>query len=660
MVRVTKALISRLVANPASEAAKLSDDDLAAVLAKANHSYYNEDIPLFTDDLFDLLKDALTARAPSHAFLRAVGAEIAVDDKRKETLPYHMGSLDKIKTDEKIISKFKSKHPGEYLISDKLDGNSGLYYLKNKEAKLFTRGDGKVGQNVSNLLGHLSGIPANIASKHKDELAVRGEVILSRKAFEKVKHKGANARNMVAGMLNAKKPDPEIAKLAEFVAYEVIEPKLEPKDQMELLEKLGFRVVQYQLFNEAKLSSDNLSEFLVDRRERGAYEIDGIVVMHNKVHRRQTDGNPTYAFAFKSVHTMAKAEVIVTGVEWNLSKDGYLVPTVNFNGVSLGGVNIKKATGFNGKFIQDNKIGPGSRILIMRAGDVIPHIVEALSASATGKGQMPEHSFLWSKSGVDIMLTEDNKRDNEELRLKNLENFVKKIDVPGLGPGNVKKMFEAGFDTPRKMFEASVSDLLKVDGFKDKTAQKIRDALQERRYNLTCLQVMDASNAMGRGLAGKKLEMILDAFPQVLENRYVPTIDELVKVKGVEKTTATLFAKNLPAFFAFVDDNKIKCTVETAKRAAMAAAEPSADAVPEPAGVSFAGEKVVFTGFRNKDLEAYLVARGADVSGSVSKKTTLVLCKDIDDDSGKMEKAREFGVKIVQVDEFIKNNKIKV
>lgn len=652
---LNKANIKKLQANPVEFLKNLSEDDIATILQKANHSYYNEKDPIFSDNLFDMIKEYLEDKNPNHPILKTVGAAVILDN-RKEELPYYMGSLDKIKGEEKVLEKFKKEYKDSYIVSDKLDGNSAMFYIKNgqpQQPQLYSRGDGTIGQNISNILPLIQNIPDLI--KEKTELAVRGECIISRESFEKIKHKGKNGRNMVAGVLNAKIPDMEVARATEFVAYELIEPKMSPEEQMKYMKKLGFKVVDYQVLSEAKLTNEKLSDILTDRRQNSPYEIDGIVVMHNKLHRRVNKENPPYGFAFKSLHTMAKAEVIVANVEWNLSKDGLLVPVINFAPINLNGVTIRRAHGFNGKFIKDNKIGPGSKLVIIRSGDVIPYIQEILSVSETGDPQMPTMDYVWSKTGVDIMITNENKKDNEELKFKNFENFFKKIDIVGLGPGNMKKMFDKGFNTAKKVFDASVSDLLTVDGFKDKLAIKIHDALHERLKTLDCLTIMDASNVMGRGLGSKKLDLILKEFPAILNNRYVPTITELISLKGIEKTTADLFTENLPAFFKFIDDNELDCMI-TIKGPAVQ--EPADLAAAAPLGPSFVGEKIVFTGVRNKELEKYIIEHGGEVVGSISKNTTLVICKDSNEDSSKIKKAKELNIKLIEINEFIKKYKI--
>lgn len=643
MVAINKAFLTRLKKDPLAVLQSMSVDDVALLIQKANHEYYNK-APLFSDELFDIVKEYLEEKAPTHPILRNIGAAVASDDARKEELPYVMASLEKIKTDEKVLAKWvASDHTGPYVLSDKLDGISALLHWKGCTLKMYTRGDGKVGQNISHLLTLIRGIPQ---FRGHVEYAVRGELIMSKADFEKVKDKGANARNMVAGLVNAKTPDLTLVQLVQFVAYEVVHPKLKPSEQFAQLHASGFKVADHTLIPK-DLSVDKLSDQLVKRRRDGEFEIDGIVVANDAIYKR-TSGNPTYAFAFKSIHTMEQAEVLVTDVEWNLSKDGYLIPVVNFGGVRLDGVVIKRATGFNGKYIKDNKIGPGAKLVIIRSGQVIPYVKEVLKPS---EPQMPEVPYVWSKSGVDIMLAKDQAGESTEVMKKNLENLFSKLDVAGMGPGTVKKLFDAGLTTPRAIFKATKADLLKADGIKDKSAEKIRTALDEALAALDCLKLMDASNVFGRGIGLKKLEAIVKTCPGILETREMPSMEELLAIKGIEKTTAEQFLTHLGSFFKFADDNDFKC-------ASAVATKINKPVIGSPVPNVFAGMKIIFTGFRDKALEEFIVNRGGSITTSVSKNTSIVVCKDLDEDSGKMNKARDLGLKIMSVEEFKKTYKV--
>ena len=357
MANITKTLLNKLKKNPSDVLKTLTEDDIAKIIQKANYAYYNSNEPLMSDNLYDLIREHLESINPNHPVLKAVGNR--VDHGKKEQLPYFLGSLDKIKSDEKLVDKFKKDYPGTYIMSDKLDGNSALLYISGNEVKLLSRGDGREGQNISHLLPIIQNkfnIDNAFKSKEK-EISVRGELIISRSDFEKVKDKFANARNLVAGLVNSKIPDTNIAKLVQFVAYELIAPKAEPEKQFDFMECLGFKTAEHYKKTQDTLNLNTLSEFLLKRRNESEFEVDGIVVAHNAIHNR-IKGNPSHAFAFKSVLTMQKAEVTVSSVEWNMSKDGYFVPVIIFNPVSLAGVTIRRANGFNGKYILDNKIGP--------------------------------------------------------------------------------------------------------------------------------------------------------------------------------------------------------------------------------------------------------------------------------------------------------------
>jgi len=633
-MRVSKPFLKKLSANPESVLKTLKNEDIAKIIQEANYHYCNTSTPILTDKVYDIVFDHLKQIDPNHPVLKQVGSCVAVHDMRKEKLPYYMGSLDKIKNNDPVgLDKFKQKYPGNYVISDKLDGNSALLVVDDNGVKLYTRGDGKVGQNITGILNYIKGIPTKLKN-----MAVRGELIISREDFEKVKHKGANARNMVAGVINAKIPDMEILQLVQFMAYEQIHPDTYSIDQqLKNLKCAGFRTVYHQIVSDFTESS--LSEILVDRRKNSPFEVDGIVLFHVSLHKRKTGDNPDYAFAFKSLQTMEKVDVIVSEVEWNITKDGYMIPVIKFPPVPLNGVTIQRSHGFNGKYIKDNKIGPGSRLTIMRSGDVIPYVSEVLSPATSGSGQMPDITYGWSASGVDIVAKGDEAIS--QTKLKSLEYFFDKIDVKGVSAGNIKKLFDSGLTSVKAIFEASIDDLKRVEGFKEKMAQKVFDALKERYVTLenNCVLLMDASNMLGRGMGSKKIELIVNSFPNILSERYIPTIGELTNIKGIEKKSASQFIDNLPACFKFLDENGFVCKSKSKEK--------SADK-------SLAGMNVVFTGIRNKEIEQFIVSNGGKVSSSVSKNTTLVIAKDPSATSGSITKATDLGINVISVGDFQK------
>lgn len=639
-ITFTKKFLDRLKRDTLGVLGELTEDQVAQVIQKANYEYYHgESGPVMTDAIFDMVKDYLEGLNPRHPILRAVGA--AVTEGKKVTLPYFMGSLDKIKLEagSGALDRFKAAYGGSYLLSDKLDGNSGML----ADGRLYTRGDGTVGQDISHLLPFVRGIPADISL----EVAVRGELILSRADFEAVKDQGANARNMVAGILNAKTPDLALAQRVRFVAYELVAPRVTPEEQFRRLANMGFEVVHHRRLTAAELTPDALSAMLEARRRNSPFECDGIVVYHNAVHPPNTEPTPKHAFAFKAVATMDRAEVTVSRVQWNLSKDGHYKPVVIFNPVKLAGVTVQKATGFNGKFIADNKIGPGARIVVMRSGDVIPYILETLEGAAAGEGQMPEGAYRWNATRVDIVAVAEEDDDVAlELAKKNLIHFFEKIDLPGISKGTVTKLWDAGYTTVAEIFALTPADMRGVEGFQEKLAAKVHAALQEGKASLDTLKVMEASNTLGRGFAGKKLALITAAIPDILTAQRVPSAAELVAIKGIEAKTAEAFRANLPNFFQFLRDNGLEGALT---------APPDN---PEPLAHATLAETVaVFTGVRDKAVETFVEARGGRVGSGVNSKTTVLVVKELGGKAtGKLATAKEMGIPVMTMDKF----KIKI
>jgi DNA ligase (NAD+) len=643
---LTKKKLNDFKKNPESYLNNLSCDELIELIQHFNYSYYIEGISLVGDELYDYVKDSLKKKHPTHPLLNDVG--VTVSSKRK--LPYYMGSMDKIKNDEKFLNKWIKKYPNDnkYIISDKLDGISGLLHYSpvddnNPEIKLYTRGDGNTGQDISYLLKFINFIP-NI--ENKEELSVRGELIITKDNFNEIKINNPslkNIRNTVAGIFNAKKPNLKIVKYIDFVAYECIKPDmLDPKHQFKKLKKLNFKPAYSEIV--PNLNVDLLSNKLVSRRDESEYEIDGIIVSHNKYHKRVSQENPKYSFAFKSIITSKKAEVLVLKVVWNLTKDNYLQPVVYFEPINLEGVTIEKATGFNGKFITDNKIGPGSIIVIIRSGDVIPHIQEILKESETGEPSIPtNYNWKWNESKIEFILDDINKSDDtiKEQKYKEMENFILKIKFQRISIGMIKKLFDAGIDNIDKFLNVKFDDLLKIDGIKEKTANNILNAIIKSMTDLDCITLMVASNKLGRGFAERKIKLIIDKYPDIVNKNKKPDIKDLIEIKGIEKKTAEKFVNNFDTYLEFVKNNNIKCIYTNPKLIKN-----------EQINEKVKDLKFIFTGFRSKELEEYIRLNGGKIQTGVNKETDVVVIKNVDAESSKIDKARELNIKILSKEDF--------
>ena len=355
---------------------------------------------------------------------------------------------------------------------------------------------------------------------------------------------------MVAGIINHKTIDKNKIIDVHFVAYEVIKPILNPSEQMEFLRNdLKTECVLNRL--ELTISNELLSQLLIDNRRIYKYEIDGIIVTNDKVYERKS-GNPEHAFAFKMVLSDQLAEATVVDVIWSPSKDGYLKPRVQIMPINLGGVRIEYATGFNGAFIKNNKVGIGAVIQIVRSGDVIPHILSVTIPAQAPK--MPSQSYKWNSTNVDIIL--ENIEQDETVREKVITGFFKGIEVEGLGSGNVSRIIEAGYNTIPKIINMTVEDFLKVEGFKSIMANKIYNGIKEKTAEASLNILMSASNLFGRTLGEKKIELIMNEYPDILISKEskAQKIQKIQKVKGIAEKSAESFVESIEGFINFIKE----------------------------------------------------------------------------------------------------------
>ena len=620
------ALANDFKKNGISVLQQLNENQLSSILREANKAYYNEQ-PFMTDNEYDIVKEFIESKYPSNTVVNEIGASV---QRNKVTLPYPMGSMDKIKPDTGALKSWTVKFHGPYVLSCKLDGVSGLYTTEGSSPKLYTRGDGKVGQDISHLIPHLR-LP-----KTKG-IVIRGEFIIPKAVFNsKYKTKFANPRNMVAGIVNHKTINESVNDL-HFVAYEVMIPIKKPSEQMEFLSTLDVEVVLWK--TESALTNELLSQTLVEWRENYPYEIDGVIVANDAKYERKA-GNPDHAFAFKMVLSDQIAEAKVVDVIWTPSKDGYLKPRVQIEPINLGGVRIEYATGFNGAFINDNKVGIGAVIELIRSGDVIPHIRKVNIPAQQAK--MPSVPFKWNDTHVDVML--EDLGSDETVKEKNITGFFRGIGVEGLSSGNVSRIIQAGYDSVPQILKMSVNDLLEVEGFKDKTANKLYNGIREKIDAASLVTIMSASNMFGRGFSEKKLELIMESYPNVLLSKDSDSqkITKISAIKGMAVKTAEAFVERIHDFIQFVKEaGLVKKLAPTEKK------------IVDESHPLF-GKSIVMTGFRDAEIQDALKNVGAKLGSSVSSKTFIVLVKDKDEDTGKAEEARKLGVPLMTPEEFKK------
>ena len=405
----------------------LSIEELEEIIDYTSDLYHKSGKSVITDAEYDILIDFLKLKSPKSKLLKKIGANIK-KDKNKVKLDYNLGSMDKIKIGDKQLDNWIKKYNPPYNISDKLDGVSGLLIYENNEISLYTRGSSTEGFDISHLIKYLNLPSYEDVSKYfkVSKIAFRGELIMKDSIFtHNWSDKMKNARNTIAGLVNSKTINPELANDTDFVVYEVIDPFFPIDKQLKIITDLKFKTVPNKNIN-IELTFEYLSNYLKDRKSKSDYIIDGIIITAISNNKRNTKDNPDYAFAFKDISEDQIAITTVIDIEWNASKDGYLNPILILKPVIIGGVEIKRVTAHNAKYIVDNVLGVGSKIELIRSGDVIPYIKSVLKKSTNGKPKMPDGKWHWNDTEVDIIL--DNLND-EDVLVKNLYYFFSNLET---------------------------------------------------------------------------------------------------------------------------------------------------------------------------------------------------------------------------------------
>ena len=593
--------------------------------------YYNTDITGISDEKYDLIVDTIKTRDPDYHY--TIGHTVREGENRVR-LPYWLGSMDKIKPEDvNVITRWILKNPAEkYIIETKLDGISALFIFKNNEKKLYTRGDGIVGADISYLTEYINNIPNNLNS----EIVVRGELIMKKRTFEiKFSSNYANPRNMVSGRLGGKILREGIHDI-DFIAYEIITEQEEesPSTQINRLNSMGFTTVRNQIIFTIEIVE--LINTLLLFKETSEYEIDGIIVQPDKEYIRNISGNPDYAFAFKMRFEENLKQTEVLEVEWNISKWGQLKPIVIIKPIQLGGVTNSKATGHNGKFIFDNNIGPGAIISITRSGDVIPYIVAVIQPVT--EPQMPDIPYKWDETRTNIF-TETN---GCEMCVKLLTSFFSSLGVKFVSESTIRKLHNNGYNNLFKILRATEDEISVIETFGKVSAKRIYNNIHNNLQNLSIPLVLGASGVFGFGLGKKRIETLFKDIPHILTIYKNISRDEMMErvlnVEGFAEKTALKIVDNLVWADKLIFLLSEFATFEKE--------------IIENNNEFIFSKKFVISGFRDKILENEIVRKGGKIVSSVSKNTDFLIVKNLNETSSKIVKARELSICIIEVEEF--------
>jgi DNA ligase (NAD+) len=535
-----RAIWNKLNKDPYTYVKNLKRDKLEDIIRLANEDYYNDESKL-SDEIYDMIKNILEYKYPNSEVLTNVGAEVTSE---KVTLPVYMGSMDKLKPDTRSLDNWFAKYAGPYITSHKLDGISLLLDHNHSPPKAYTRGNGKEGQDISWIIKYIKVGKLNSG-------IVRGELIVSKKNWEKIKHISQNPRNFVSGYVSRKKISSEWMKYIDFVAYEYIH-KTDKKsigDQLVFLTQKGFNVVDFS--KHTTINSKILSDMLLKSRKNSTYEIDGIIISDDEVHPRVNGKNPDHAKAFKMILDDQRAESTVLTINWKPSMYGILKPVVQVEPVHLNGVTIQNISAYNARFIKKNKIGPGAIVEIVRSGDVIPKIIGV--TKKVRAPMFPDEDFEWNSTNVDIVLKHPENHDG--VKLKIIEHFFKTLGVPYFKRGTIKKTVEAGYDTIPTILRMKIKDFEDVEGISTKTAKKYRKVIRDHYNKMDIAMIMAASVHFGSGFAITKIKPIIELIPDILTTTMTgeDMVDNISSINGLSTKTGQKFVDGLSAFTEFYD-----------------------------------------------------------------------------------------------------------
>ena len=601
--------------------------ELMQKILYADDRYFNYGDSPYSDDEYDELKEQLRKIDPENPLFGMVGSNV---DGMKEKLPFVMGSLNKVKPDN--VDKWLEKHPGPYIVSEKLDGVSFLIeVLDGQICFAATRGNGEYGKLITKKAKIFVG---NMVKKIKGMAFLRGEAMLVGDSYKKLGFK--NRRNGVAGLLNQ-----DGTKNVEYLTpffYELImwsEKGLNEICSLEQMIEWGLNVPHYM--TSSKLSVESLEDsfhlFKSDERD-----MDGLVIscMNEK---RENVMYPENKVAFKI--NVGGVNATVNYIKWSVSRTGRVIPVAVIEPVSLGGVVVENVTAHNAKFVYDNKLGKGSIIKIVRSGDVIPYILSVEKESDDFKyiENCPMCNEILELSGVDVVCKNP---DCYSQKYKRVSHFLRTLGVEGLTEVTLENL---GLDTIEECFEVDEYDIASVDGFGVRSGEIIVEEIENCIQNVTPEKLIAAFGIPN--VSEKTAKLIVDfirektndpkEIMQLVFGDYVKP-SNLVKIYGIGEKTAELFWTNIRKYESLVDflyNNGLTFEGNCDKK--------------------FKDVKFALTGkgpFNRGDIVKMIEAEGGSV-GSVTKSTNYLVTSNLESTSGKMKKAKKYDINIIDYDQLM-------
>lgn len=570
--------------------------------------------------------------------------------------------------DERVRSGLPAGSKVEYVMEPKIDGLAcSLIYENGKLVRAATRGDGVVGENVTANVRTIRSIPLTLKVPEGEAvpelLDVRGEVYMPRQAFmrlneqraERSESEFANPRNAAAGSLRQLDPQVTASRSLSFFAYYLVGEGAQPKhsESLALLARYGFKVSEnYKVVENIDEAIKYIGDFN-ELRQGLSYDTDGAVIKVNDVYQQRilgaTGKDPRWATAYK--YPPEQAETTLEDIDWRVGRTGVLTPTAVLTPVKLSGSVISRATLHNEDFIRAKDIRIGDRVVINKAGEIIPEVLRVVAEKRTGDEKeveipsvCPECGWRVERQGEEAAIRCTNPHC-PALGREGLIHFVSRdaMNIDGCGPSVINALLDAGLvRDAADLYSLRKEDLLKLERMGEKSADNLLAALSESKKN----ELDKLLFALGIRHVGAKVARILATEFGSMEKLQQAQPEELAQIRDIGDKIAESAVTwlNVPANIDLVE--------RLAAAGLTMTFTPPASQEDNP----FFGKTLVFTGTMPTlgRAEAKTMAQdvGAKVSGSVSKKTDYVIAGA--EAGSKLEKAQQLGVTVIDEAEFLR------
>lgn len=638
---------------------------LIALLNRASEAYYKENKEIISNFEYDRLYDELLGlESRSNTVLSGsptykVGYEVAESLPKKEH-DTPMLSLDKTKSEEDLREWLKDK---EALLSWKLDGLTiVLNYLNGELKTAVTRGDGIRGEVITENAKTFKNIPLKI--DFKEELALRGEAVISYSDFEKINEeipdidaKYKNPRNLCSGSVRQLNPEITAKRRVHFYAFALVAAQGKDfgnsvKNQMEWLKSIGFDTVEYIITDARKIGAD--IQTFENKIEKNDLPSDGLVLIYDDIEYGRSLGAtskfPKNSIAFKWSDEVKQTKLL--GIEWSPSRTGLINPIALFEPVELEGTTVSRASVHNLSLVEGLKLGRGDIISVYKANMIIPQIAENLTGS--GNIEIPESCPVCG--GKLIIKQEAEVKTlhciNKGCPIRHIKGFAllagrEALNIDGLSEKTLEKFIALGFIREASdIFKLSrhKEAIVKMEGFGEKSYNKLEASIEKARHT-TMPRLLYSLGITGIGLSNAKL--LGRHFNFNLERLINAKKEELTEIDGIGE----VLAASIEEYFS--DSGNLERLNRLLEYLEIKKEKPALTQNSNIVGKTF-----VITGktekFENrKKLQELIEDKGGKVSSSVSANTDYLINNDNASNSAKNKKAKELGVSIITEDDFL-------